>query len=772
MSCSSRRKADHVSCRPLQSFDHDPEESFVEVSLEFHRSGAMPARVNRTCRRRVERCVAARHAAPIDTSMSTPSPAHGNSTANNLAISASNTANPGLAPAAGHGHHQSFWLAVMCLTGVDYFSTLGYQPSIAYVSAGLLAPLATVLLVLVTLLGAYPVYAFVAKRSFEGQGSIGMLAKLVSGWGGKILVLVLLGFAATDFVITKTLSAADAAKHLIENPNWPLAHDDVNHPDRQQLYVTMFMLVILGAFFMRGFREVIGLAVGITVVYLTLNVLVIGAGVVYIAGHPDLLSTWFENVQAGKWNLAEAPFSVGAGGWLTIFAVVILIFPKLALGLSGFETGVAVMPLIRGGAGDTREYPATRVRNTRKMLLVAALIMSTLLMGSSFVVSLLIPPEHLLFPHPVKAGEFVAPENWPKEFPEFPKPKAPPAYERALAYLAHNEGPTKTIAPFFGDVFGTIYDLSTVVILWFAGASAMAGLLNLVPKYLPKYGMAPEWAQAIRPLVLLLTGINLLVTVIFNADVTAQSDAYATGVLMLITSACTATLIEKWKTKTGSFGTRVSVPFAFIALVFVYTTVTVVVEKPVGMVISLCFIGTILAVSLISRILRSRELRFGGFKVMNPSSSFLWDTIRYLELTILVPHRPGRRSLADKEKAIRIEHRIPDDLMVVFVEVILSDASNFANEPVIDIHQEEGRYILKITGAASIAHTLAALSLEMAKVGRPPEIHFGWTDETPWSGTLGFLLFGEGNVPWMVRELIRNAEPNEEKRPRVIIAGV
>src|SRR5215204_4389716 len=117
--------------------------------------------------------------------------------------------------------HQSFWLWVMCLTGVDYFSTLGYQPSIAVQNAGLLAPLATVVLVLVTLFGALPVNGYVARRSFEGQGSIVMLARLVSGWPGKILILVLLGFAATDFVITKTLSAADAAVHLIENPNWP-----------------------------------------------------------------------------------------------------------------------------------------------------------------------------------------------------------------------------------------------------------------------------------------------------------------------------------------------------------------------------------------------------------------------------------------------------------------------------------------------------------------------------------------------------------------------
>src|SRR5580693_8951590 len=213
----------------------------------------------------------------------------------------SDQADPHAEPAKPH--HQSFWLWVMCLTGVDYFSTLGYQPSIAYESAGLLAPFATIILVLVTLLGALPIYWYGAGRSHTGQGSIGMLARLVSGWPGKILVLVLLGFAATDFVITKTLSGADAAVHLIQNPHWPLDVPSDAEKTRQAIYVTSFLLVLLGASFMRGFREVIGLAVVIVGIYLTMNTIVVGVAVNYLIDHPEYFHQFVQRVQAGDWHL-------------------------------------------------------------------------------------------------------------------------------------------------------------------------------------------------------------------------------------------------------------------------------------------------------------------------------------------------------------------------------------------------------------------------------------------------------------------------------------
>ena len=441
----------------------------------------------------------------------------------------------------------------MCLTGVDYFSTLGYQPGIAFLAAGALAPIATLILVILTLVGALPVYNRVAAVSPNGQGSISMLEELLPRWRGKAFVLVLLGFAATDFIITITLSAADATEHVIHNPFVPASFD---HP----VAVTLVLLTALGAVFLKGFKEAIGLAVVIVGVYLALNLVVLAVGIRELLAHPEYVPRWTTALLAGHSNP------------MAMLLVALLLFPKLALGLSGFETGVAVMPLVEGDPGDTPEMPAGRIRNTRKLLRTAALIMSVLLIGSSFVTTLLIPREAF-----GEGGE---------------------ASGRALAYLAHH---------YLGDVFGTFYDISTIAILWFAGASAMAGLLNLVPRYLPRYGMAPDWTRATRPLVTLFTGIAFLITIIFNADVEAQGGAYATGVLVLMTSAALAVTLGLKHRHQRSWPA-----FALITVIFIYTTVTNVIERPDGVQIASWFIVTIIVTSLISRVLRSTELRVQG----------------------------------------------------------------------------------------------------------------------------------------------------------------
>jgi hypothetical protein len=632
--------------------------------------------------------------------------------------------------------HQSFWLWVMCLTGVDYFSTMGYQPSIAFDATGRLAPIATLLLVAVTLGCALPVYRYVAGESPHGQGSIAMLERLASGWYGKIIVLVLLGFAATDFVITKTLSAADAAEHMIHNPYWHM----LPTPFQSQMALTMGLLVLLGGMFMRGFREVIGIAVTLVGLYLLLNVIVIGSGVVYLLTHSSLLAEWWGHVKVGDWEIKHAP--VTGVGIFPVLATCFLLFPKLALGLSGFETGVAVMPLIKGDSGDDHRNPLGRIRGARNLLLTAAVIMSAMLLCSSFVVCTLIAPEALR-----PGGD---------------------AANRALAYIAHGQS-RFLINPLFGEVFGGLYDLSTVLILWFAGASAMSGLLNLLPRYLPRYGMAPRWAEAIRPLALLLTGINLVVTVIFNASVEAQGEAYATGVMVLMSSAATAVVIDELK-KSKRAGRR-KIPWGYLVAlaVFLYTTVAIVIEKPDGIRIAGAFILAVIVGSAVSRVMRSTELRFDRFEFADPESRLLWDTLKYLDFPVLVPHRPGRHTIDQKDASIRKAHRLGQETPVVFVETSLGDPSEFTQSPLIAVVSEGDKFIIRLTNCVSVAHTIALVALELAKNGTPPEIHFGWSERSPLTASLDFVLFGEGNVPWMVRELIRRAEPDPKRRPRIVI---
>jgi len=656
-------------------------------------------------------------------------------------------------PAAGqdhdqHSHHHYAWWLIMCLCGVDYFSTLGYQPSIAFEGAGTLAPIATLILVLVTLLGALPVYRHVAGETPDGVGSIGMIERLFHGWWNKVVVLVLVGFAATDFVITKTLSAADAAAHLVSNSYYA---SYVPGFMESEMVVTCSLLVLLGAMFLKGFSEVVGLALVLVIAYLGLTAIVVGAGLFHLVTHPSLLHHWLSEISAGNYHLHHAPLS-GSGLWV-VLGIACIVFPKLALGMSGFETGVLQIHLMEGTKDDPTNA-AARIANTRKLLVTAALIMSVFLIASSLVTGTdtLIPADELKL-EPVKGK----------------------AMDRALAYIAHGESP-HPICPLFGRVFGTVYDISTILILWFAGASAMAGLLNMVPRYLPRYGMAPEWAAAYRPLVLAFTAINLLVTWAFNADVSAQGGAYATGVLVLMTSAAIATLVDIGHKPLptggrGILGRRLTLAYFFlVCLVFIYTTIANMIERPDGIIIASIFIGCVLAISIVSRLWRAEEMRLKEFRFADDAARMLWTDI-CLDGTfqVLVPHRPGQRSLAEKEAEIRRKHRIPQGVPIVFLEVHYGDTSDFENAPIIGVRQEGDFFVITAHDCVSVSHTIAQLAMEMTKNGSPLDIVFGWSKGNRLNLALDFLLFGRGDVPNRVVDLLDDAIADPDKRPTVIV---
>jgi len=259
--------------------------------------------------------------------------------------------------------------------------------------------------------------------------------------------------------------------------------------------------------------------------------------------------------------------------------------------------------------------------------------------------------------------------------------------------------------------------------------------------------------------------VAFAVTVLFHASVDAQGGAYATGVLVLITSAATAVTLSAWKTPARR-------PFLAVALVFVYTTLLNIYERPEGIKIASFFIGAMVLTSVISRALRSTELRICAVELDDRARALLAEDEDQVIRLIARRPRPAETEagLDDADRVVRVNHCLESNDRVYFLEVDRGDASEF--EDTLRVTGERvGRHTVLRATSPVVANAIAALLIELEHLtGKIPHAYFQWTEGNPIGNLVRFLMLGEGDVAPVTHEVLRRAVADADHRPVIHVS--
>ena len=206
---------------------------------------------------------------------------------------------------------------------------------------------------------------------------------------------------------------------------------------------------------------------------------------------------------------------------------------------------------------------------------------------------------------------------------------------------------------------------------------------------------------------------------------------------------------------------------------FAYTTVVNVIERPDGIKIAGFFIALIILVSLLSRIARTTELRVDRFEIDETAQRFLDEAATQGTIRIITNHpeesnpEEYRREMAEH----REDHNLPSQDPILFLEVEVCDASEFADVMKVEGLEVGGYRVLRAESSA-VPNAIAAFLLHLRdQTGKIPHAYFHWGSKNPIAYLFDYVAFGRGDTAPVTREVLRQAEPDEEKRPAIHVGG-
>jgi len=274
----------------------------------------------------------------------------------------------------------------------------------------------------------------------------------------------------------------------------------------------------------------------------------------------------------------------------------------------------------------------------------------------------------------------------------------------------------------------------------------------------------------VRPVVLVYTAVSIAITVVFGANVDAQAGAYATGILAMMVSGAIAVTISAARRRQR----RATAAFTVLTVVLLYALVANIIEKPDGIAISAVFIAGIIAISLVSRVSRTTELRADRIEFDEAARRLIVDSLAFdgrLHLVANQRQAGDRAEYADKEASQRGMNPVPGAADVLFLEIDVIDPSCFSDVLAVHGVDVDGYRVLRAQSPA-VPNAIAAILLALRDVtGVRPHCHFEWAEGNPIGHLLRYLILGRGDTAPVVREILREVEPDPACRPGIHVGG-